>query len=325
MKALKFHPLLRETLWGGRQIALFKGISCENPYIGESWELSGVAGKESVVCGGEFDGMPLSEVINRHGEALLGSKILARFGNEFPLLIKFIDTHEDLSVQVHPDDTMARKRHGTRGKNELWYVIQAKPGSRLYSGFKEEFSPEAYDQALATGSIMEHLRSHEAKPGDLFFLPAGRIHAIGAGLLIAEIQETSDITYRIYDYNRLDRSGKRRELHTELARQALTFHSETEYRTHYDPQQNHPVELIDCKHFTTTLHDLTASETRDLSSIESFVALVVLQGAGVLHDADGEAYSLRQGETLLIPASTHRITLTPQPHLKYLSCHIREE
>lgn len=323
MTPLKFHPLLRETLWGGERIAAFKQLSSENPYIGESWELSALPGAESVVCEGELEGLHLSEVMALKGEELLGKRLSERFGSEFPLLVKFIDARQDLSIQVHPNETMARRLHNAHGKSEMWYVIDAEPGSCLYCGFSEELTPESYDLAVAEGRIVEKVQRHEAHPGDLFFLPAGRIHSIGAGLLVAEIQESSDLTYRIFDFNRRDKVGKLRELHTELARQALDFRVEQEYRTPYIPALDQEVPLIDTPCFTSTLHELTRREERNLATHDSFEIVIVLGGEGTLTDHEGHTLSLRQGETVLVPASTPHITLTPSPTLKYLSCHIR--
>ncbi len=324
MTPLKFYPQLHETLWGGRRIASFKqGIESDNPHIGESWELSGVPGAESVVRGGEFDGLTLKEVLARHGRELLGERIYAQYEGQFPLLFKFIDAHDDLSIQVHPDDRMAAEKHGKRGKNEMWYVIEAEPGSRLWCGWKRELTPEKYDRVVKEGRIMEYLQAHSVKAGDLFYLPAGRIHAIGAGLLIAEIQQASDVTYRVYDFDRRDKWGNPRELHTELAREALDYHMEQEYRTHYSPATDCEVALVDSPFFTTSLYELTRPLACDLSEVESFVALIVVEGEGELCTDEGDRLTLAQGETILVAASTRSITLHPHsPKLKLLSCRI---
>lgn len=325
MKPLKFHSQLRETIWGGRRIASFKGeVEGGSCCVGESWELSGLRGAESVVRGGAFDGMCLGEVIARCGEELLGQRVMERFGGEFPLLIKFIDARDDLSIQVHPNDHMALERHGKRGKSEMWYIVDAEPESRLWCGWKRELNPEGYDRVLREGGIMEYLQTHRAKRGDVFYLPAGRVHSIGAGVLVAEIQQPSDLTYRIYDFDRCDKAGRRRELHTALAREAIDYRIEEEYRIRYEEAPDREVELLDTPEFTTSLYDLKEPLECDLQGVESFVALVVVGGSGELSTDEGESLELRCGEAVLIPASTCSISLRPHAEgLKLLGCKIR--
>lgn len=307
MRPLKFYPQLHEKIWGGERIASFKpGVCTESRSIGESWELSGLRGYESVVRGGEEEGLTLGEVIARRGRELLGEAVLARFDGEFPLLVKLIDTKEKLSIQVHPDDELARTLHGSRGKSELWYVIDAEPESHLYGGFNCDFTPELYDRALAEGRIEEYLQVYEARVGDAFFLPAGRVHSVGAGLLIAEIQQSSDLTYRIYDFERRDKQGHLRELHTAQARMAIDYRGSEEYRIGYSPAPDHPVTLIDNACFTTELHDLHHPEVVDLAALPSFVILVVVGGEGTLQDNEGNTLAMRRGETLLVPAARNK-------------------
>ncbi len=224
MYLLKFEPILKQTLWGGDRIVPYKGLAAGPAHVGESWELSGVRGNESVVANGPWAGTTLPALIAREKGALVGDSVYARFGEEFPLLIKFIDAREDLSIQVHPNDALARRRHGSQGKTEMWYVVDAAPGARLRSGFARPVTPDEYEASVANDTVTQILREYEVRRGDLFFLPAGRVHSIGAGSFIAEIQQTSDITYRIYDFNRRAPDGKTRELHTELAKEGHRLH-----------------------------------------------------------------------------------------------------
>ena len=319
MYPFKFRPLLKQTLWGGERIVPFKGIASGPGRVGESWELSGVAGSESVVAEGPLAGVSLPELVGRYRGALVGEANYARYGREFPLLVKFIDARQDLSIQVHPDDRLAAERHGGRGKTEMWYVVDAEPGARLRSGFSRSVTPAEYEAHVAGHTITDVLREYEIRPGDLFFLPAGRIHSIGAGAFIAEIQQTSDITYRIYDFGRTDADGRMRELHTELAKDAIDYRVLDDYRTHYEPAQDTRVELVSCPYFTTSLYDLTRPETLDLASLDSFVVAICIEGRGTLTDDSGAAVPVHQGETVLIPASARSLAFTPDGGMKILT------
>lgn len=323
MYPFKFRPLLKQTLWGGERIVPFKGIASGPGRVGESWELSGVAGSESVVAEGPLAGVCLPELVGRYRGALVGEANYARFGREFPLLVKFIDARQDLSIQVHPDDRLAAERHGGRGKTEMWYVVDAEPGARLRAGFSRSVTPAEYEAHVAGHTITDVLREYEIRPGDLFFLPAGRIHSIGAGAFIAEIQQTSDITYRIYDFGRTDADGRMRELHTGLAKDAIDYRVLDDYRTHYEPCRDRSVELVRCAHFTTSLYDLTAVHTCDFSALDSFVAMVFVAGAGRITDDCGHTVAVRRGETVLIPAAVRRVVAEPGPEgLRFLTSHI---
>ncbi len=313
-------------IWGGRKIAAYKGIDAPSPAIGESWELSGVAGHESVVAEGPCKGIALPELIDRYGAALLGERNYERFGREFPLLVKFIDARDDLSIQVHPDDRLAWERHRQRGKTEMWYVVSATEGAHLRIGFDRRVTPAEYVAAVADHTICDLLRDHPIAAGDLFFLPAGRIHSIGAGAFVAEIQQTSDLTYRIYDYDRRGADGKPRQLHTELAAEAIDYTVPEEYRTRYERIRNADTELIACPHFTTRLCDATFSVVCDYSALDSFVVLVFVAGRGELVDSEGNRVAVRQGETVLIPASTQRVTLLPgREGLRFLSSYVDDD
>ena len=315
----KFQPILKSTIWGGEKIVPYKHIASDQKQVGESWELSGVKGSESVVAGGPEAGTTLPGLIARHGAALLGKANAERFGQEFPLLIKFIDARQDLSIQVHPNDALAWERHKSKGKTEMWYVVDADEGARLRSGFAKQVTPAQYEASVEDNTITDLLAEYEIHPGDLFFLPAGRVHSIGAGAFIAEIQQTSDITYRIYDFNRKDANGNTRELHTELAKGAIDYTVLPDYRTHYEPAQDTRVELVSCPYFTTSLYDLTRPETLDLASLDSFVVAICIEGRGTLTDDSGAAVPVHQGETVLIPASARSLAFTPDGGMKILT------
>ncbi|MCX6309759.1 MAG: class I mannose-6-phosphate isomerase, partial [Bacteroidia bacterium] len=255
---LKFEPILKKILWGGSEISRFKQLEVQESGIGESWELSQVPGSVSVVANGPLKGKNLTELMEAAPEALLGNKIFKRFGMEFPLLVKFIDAQDDLSIQVHPNDALARQRHNSFGKTEMWYVMASKPGAKLISGFSQQIDADEYSRRIADNTIEEVLQTHEAKEGDVFFLPAGRVHAIRAGLFIAEIQQSSNITYRLYDYNRKDAFGNGRELHTELAKEAIDYKLYGSLKTNYEPLENDLTPLVSCPYFTTNRIHLKA-------------------------------------------------------------------
>ncbi|MCM1151481.1 MAG: class I mannose-6-phosphate isomerase [Alistipes sp.] len=307
----RFVPILKTRLWGGDRIAAYKGMATDRRQIGESWELSGLAGDVSVVAEGADAGKTLEEVIARDKERLLGARNYARFGTEFPLLVKFIDARQDLSIQVHPNDEVAWKRHRTKGKAEMWYVIAADEGARLYSGFRRRTTPEEYAASVAANRITDLLAEHALRPGDVFFLPAGCIHSLGAGTLVAEIQQTSDLTYRIYDFDRRDASGRLRELHTELAAEAIDFEAQPAGRIRCERRENAETELIACPYFTTSLHELTAPRTLDLTTLDSFLIAICIEGAGTLDDLQGEPATIRRGETLLVPACAPMLKIAP--------------
>ena len=318
----KFKPLLMQSLWGGEKIIPFKHLDSDLTNVGESWEISGVKNNETVVDGGEYDGTPLNVLVERLGPKLVGQDNYERFGNEFPLLIKFIDARDDLSIQVHPTDEIALRQGRQRGKTEMWYLMSSDKGAKLYCGLKKKITPEEYAAMVENDTICDALAQYEVKEDDVFFLPAGRIHAIGAGCFIAEIQQTSNITYRIYDYDRTDAAGNKRELHTELAKDAIDYHLEDDYRTAYTPQVDAPVELVSCRYFETNLLDLDAPLTRDWSKLDSFVIYICMEGGVRLTDADGTVVELHQGQSVLVPASNPSLTLTPVGKVKLLETYI---
>ncbi len=319
---LKFKPILKAIIWGGNEISKFKGITPAQEGVGESWEISGVEGNISVVANGELENKPLTEIIDIYKDQLMGKKNYEAFGTTFPLLIKFIDACDNLSIQVHPDDELAKERHNSFGKTEMWYVINAARGAFLYSGFQKQLAPDSYVESIENNTLVDALSKHDVQKGDVFFLPAGRVHAIGAGTFIAEIQQTSNITYRIYDYKRKDANGNERELHTELAKDAIDFKLYDNYKTIYERKENQPVELESCKYFTTNLLELTKEITRDYSDTDSFVIYICMGGACDIRDDKGNTLPVKQGETILIPADTKNVLVSPQGSVLLLETYV---
>ena len=312
MYPYKFEPILKKTLWGGDKIVAFKKMTEHVENVGESWEISAVEGSESVVANGMDRGLTLTELVDKYKEKLLGESNYRRFGRGCPLLVKFIDARQKLSVQVHPNDELARQRHGKLGKNEMWFVVGAEMGATLLSGFKKEISPEEYLQRVANGSFLDVVQCCEVKPGDVCYVPAGRVHGIGAGTFVVEIQETSDVTYRIFDYNRRDKDGKVRELHTELARDAINFEDVgDDFRVSYEAKKNEPVRLVSTPYFTTSLFDVSEVYVCDYSRLDSFVILICFDGACSLIDDAGNETRLGAGETVLLPASVRSVRVNP--------------
>ena len=299
----KFTPLLKQTIWGGDKIAALKHLTDTPDNIGESWEISGVPGNETVVADGSEAGKPLNQLVAEQKERLVGRENYERFGDEFPLLIKFIDARQDLSIQVHPSDEIARRQGKPRGKTEMWYALQPTPGAQLYNGLKRQITPQQYEAMVADDTICDALARYEVSEGDVFFIPAGRIHAIGAGCFVAEIQQTSDVTYRIYDFKRRDSAGNYRELHTKLAAESIDYRVLPDYRAHYTPRSNEGVQVASCPYFTTAVYDLTEPMLLDYSELDSFVVLIAVGGQGTV-TADGQSLAFNAGDTLLLPATT---------------------
>lgn len=323
MYPLKFEPILKQTLWGGDKIIPFKHLNENLPNVGESWEISAVEGSESVVANGADKGLTLPEMVRKYKEELVGEANYMRFGNKFPLLIKFIDAKLDLSIQVHPNDELARKRHNSFGKNEMWYVIAADKGAKLISGFAEQITPKEYKERVYNGTFAEILQTCEIKPGDVFYVPAGRVHGIGAGSFIAEIQQTSDVTYRIFDYNRKDQNGKTRELHTNQAMDAINFADvQDDFRTEYELTENEPIEVVASPYFTTSVYDMTEEITCDYSELDSFVIFICTEGSCKITDDSKNELTLCAGETILLPASTQEVTITPDGRVKLLETYV---
>lgn len=309
MSLLKFQPLLKQTIWGGNKIAPFKKIYNSPKGIGESWEVSGVRGNESIIANGEYAGKKLNELVKILKSDLVGKDNYARFANDFPLLVKFIDAREQLSIQVHPNDEQAHKKGELRGKTEMWYVMKSEENASLRTGLTKSITPKEYKAMVENDTITEALTEYKVKEGDVFFLPAGRIHSIGKGCFLAEIQETSDITYRIYDFKRVDKFGHMRELHTEQAAECIDYTVYPDYKTHYIPKKNEGVEIVRCPYFTTSVYDLTETMTLDYSDLDSFVIFVGLNGNAVITDDIGERVSFSAGESILIPATTKSLKI----------------
>lgn len=306
MNPYKFVPYLKSVIWGGDEIASLKGIDTAQQHIGESWELSGVPGHESVcaergIANDEDKGLTLHQLIQKHGARLMGDSVMERFGGQFPLLVKIIDARQDLSVQVHPDDKLALERHNSPGKTEMWYIIETQPGAKIHVGLKHPITPSDNDDEWVR-DIVENMDSYESHAGDCFFLPAGRLHAIGAGNLLAEIQQTSDITYRVYDYDRVDADGHPRELHVKQARAAVDYTVLPDYRTAYD-RSLPSVELVQCPYFVVHREMVEGTATIDYHC-DSFVIVVCLSGEAIVN-----GIKAHQGETLLVPACANTLSV----------------
>lgn len=299
-----FEPNLHPVIWGGNQLRPYKGMEPTDEPIGESWEVSAVPSSTSVVSNGAWAGRDLISVINEQPDAILGKAVNQQYGGKLPLLVKFIDAKRDLSIQVHPNDEMAMREHGKMGKSEMWYVIKAEEGAHLYAGFKQTISPYEYQKRVEDGSITEVLADHPVKAGDVFYLPAGRVHAICGGILLAEVQQSSDVTYRIYDYNRPGMDGKPRELHTELAAKALDFHVEENYRTEYSEADNKALHIIDSPYFDVRVMEINQPMHRNLLKYDSFVISMCMEGDCKIRIREtNDEMTLRQGYCTLIPAS----------------------
>ena len=320
MKPLKFKALLKQTIWGGDKIILFKHLDDHLENVGESWEISGVPGNETVVADGEYAGKKLNELVIEQKDKLVGKANYERFGDEFPLLIKFIDARQDLSIQVHPTDEIAKRQGKERGKTEMWYIMDSDKDAKLYSGLKMQITPEQYKAMVEDDTITDALAQYEVKEDDCFFLPAGRIHAIGTGCFLAEIQQTSDVTYRIYDFKRKDKDGNYRQLHTKEAAECINYTVEDDYRTHYEHKKNEGVTLVECPYFTTAVYDLDEPMTLDYSELDSFVILIGLKGEGTITDNEGNTVTISAGESILVPATTD--TLKVEGTIKMLETYV---
>ena len=308
---LKFKPIFLDKLWGGNRLkTLLNKDLGKLPNCGESWEISGVEGNISVVENGFLAGNNLQELIEIYMGDLVGDEVFKKFGVEFPLLIKFIDAQQDLSIQVHPNDELSKKRHSAYGKTEMWYIIDTGEGALINSGFNQEVTKEKYLEHVENGKLTDLLHYDKVDEGDVFFIPAGRVHAIGKGILVAEIQQTSDVTYRIFDYNRKDEKGNLRELHTDLAIDAIDFSYMDEYKTKYNVEQNKSSEIVNCNYFTTNILEFNTTIEKDYNQLDSFIIYMNLDGEFEI-EFDGESVKVNKGETVLIPASLETFQLKP--------------
>jgi mannose-6-phosphate isomerase len=320
---LKFKPILKDVIWGGTRLRDRLGKETSSDTCGESWEISAVQGSISMVENGFLKGNSLQEIIEIYMGELIGDHIYENFGLEFPLLIKFIDANKLLSIQVHPDDVLARERHNAYGKNEMWYIIEAEENAEIISGFREPISREIYLQHFSAKTLPEILNFEDVQANDVFFMPAGRVHAIGEGILLAEIQQTSDITYRIYDWDRLDKNGKGRELHTELAVDAIDYVDPGQYKIDYRVQKNNRVTVLDTSWFTTGIIIIDEPVEKDFNFIDSFVIYMCVQGSALLDYGMKEKVSINMGETVLIPASLKNLLIIPEGETRLLEIFIK--
>ncbi|HBL78428.1 MAG TPA: mannose-6-phosphate isomerase [Prolixibacteraceae bacterium] len=321
---LKFITQYKDKIWGGNKIkTILNKDFGDLPNCGETWEISAVEGNISVVANGYLAGNDLQELAEIYMGDLLGEKVYERFGVEFPLLIKFIDANDDLSIQVHPDDKLSKQRHNAYGKTEMWYVLQADKGAKLNSGFNQEADKEKYLKFLEAKKLTDILNFEEVAPGDVFFIPAGRVHAIGKGILLTEIQQTSDVTYRIYDYDRKDDKGNLRELHTELALDTIDFSLQENYKTGYEEKLNESSEIVSCDYFTTNVLAFDQPLKKDYNQLDSFVIYICLEGSFEIEFENGTEM-MKQGETVLIPASLESLELVPiSSSVKLLEVYIK--
>lgn len=310
MQIYKFNNILKPVLWGGEKLLAFKGLpACDDP-IGESWELSAMPGRESVVAEGDDNGLTLTQLVQRYGADLVGEEVYRRYGDRFPLLIKFIDARRDLSIQVHPGDDMAQRYHGCMGKNEMWYILEADEGAVIRTGFNRSVTLEEFDRCLSDGSVLDIVNATCSKPGDTFYIPAGQIHTIGAGNLLVEIQQSCDITYRVWDYNRREADGNLRQLHVTEAREALDF-SACECLVHEEQGTSLGLtKLVESHEFDVCRLEFEDGYKLEIAGSHSFVAVVCVHGDTTLQAADMPIVALRQGETALIPAIADKVEMT---------------
>jgi len=322
---LKFETVLKEKVWGGNALVTkYNKKATGSTHIGESWELSAIADNQSVISNGFLAGNNIEELIEVYMGDITGDSIFEKFGNEFPLLIKFIEAQEDLSIQVHPNNELARKRHSAYGKTEMWYILECKEGSKIYTGFKDGVTREIYEEAVVNGKIEELLNVEIVDAGDTFFTPAGRVHAIGAGIVLVEIQQTSDITYRIFDWNRKSSGKEKRELHTDLARDAIDFSQTGKNKIRLDPVLNKTQNLVNCEFFTTNIILFNNTIDKDYLTIDSFVVYICLEGEFSLC-WDGNSEKVTKGETVLLPAMIKEVSFKPMQETRLLEVYINSE
>jgi len=322
---LKFETVLKEKVWGGNRLAsAYNKKSDDSLKIGESWELSAVADNQSVISNGFLAGNNIEELIEVYMGDITGDSVYEKFGNEFPLLIKFIEAQQDLSIQVHPSDDLAKKRHKAYGKTEMWYILENNKGAKIYTGFKDGVTKELYEKAIIEGGIEELLNVESVEPGDTFFTPAGRVHAIGAGIVLVEIQQTSDITYRIFDWNRKGTGKEKRELHTDLALDAIDFGQSGKNKIRIEPQINKTMNLVDCDYFNTNIISFNKPMEKEYYSIDSFVVYICIDGEFIIC-WDDTSEKITKGETVLLPAMIKEVTLKPVNEARLLEIYINSE
>jgi len=316
---LKFQPILKNKIWGGQKLHQLLNKPTMATDAGESWEISDVEGDTSVVANGPLEGTSLKTLLETYTSDLLGEKNFRQFGTKFPLLIKFIDAKEDLSVQLHPNDQLAKERHNSFGKTEMWYVLQADTDSNLIVGFNQEMTQELYLKHLEEKTLQSILNFDTVKAGDAYFIEVGRIHAIGVGVLLAEIQQTSDITYRVYDWDRVDSEGNERELHNDIALEAFDFDMPDNFRVNYTKDSDSPTELVSCPYFTTNVFKLNDTILKE-NTHDSFMIYMCVEGKAQI-EVDGNQTEISMGETVLIPACIKRFSISAN-HAKLLEVYV---
>lgn len=322
---LKFTPILKDKIWGGTKLKDVLNKESKSKLIGESWEISGVEGDISVVSNGFLAGNNLQELIEIYMGELVGDTIYDKFGIEFPLLTKFIDAQDKLSIQVHPDDKMAMERHNAFGKSEMWYVVDADEGADIIIGFNQKVDKAKYLDTFYKLKLPEILNNFKIKTGDSFFIPAGRIHAIMKGTLIAEIQQTSDITYRIYDWDRIDEKGNSRDLHIDLAIDAIDFKDTESPKLDYTLQTNKTSNLKRCNYFTTNILEFDQPLKRDYFLLDSFVIYMCLEGDFSIEYNEGSTIQISKGESVLIPNDLNELVINPKTKAKILEIYIEDK
>lgn len=305
---LKFKPILKERLWGGTKLKDVLGKPIENDITGESWELSAVEGDVSVVANGDLSGTSLQELINKYPEELLGKSVFKRFGKEFPILIKFIDAKQDLSIQLHPNDELAKKRHNSFGKTEMWYIMDADDGAELIVGFNKDVTKEEYTKSIEEDTLLDLLNYESVKEGDTFFINTGKMHAIGAGVLLAEIQQTSDVTYRVFDFNRKDKNGNLRELHTDLALDAIDYTKKADFKVKYSDKKDSVINMVSSPYFNTNILELTKDLELDVENRDSFTIYMCVGGKASISNEFGTV-TIENGETTLLAAQSKKINI----------------
>ncbi|MBL7472751.1 type I phosphomannose isomerase catalytic subunit [Robertkochia sediminum] len=320
MYPLKFTPIFKDYLWGGTKLKEVLGKDVTTPTAAESWELSGVDGNVSIVAEGTLKGKSLQDLLEVYGEDLLGKQVFERFGPKFPILIKFIDAEKDLSVQLHPGDELAKARHNSFGKTEMWHVMQAEKDAELIVGFNKSLTREEYVKAMEEGKLLSILNRQKVASGDTFFISPGKVHAIGAGILLAEIQQTSNVTYRIYDYDRKDKDGNTRELHTDLALDALDYDLRNDFHMQYATDENRLNPMVKSPYFITDYLHLTDRVDIDVEQRDSFHIYICTEGESVF-TVNGKDHTLHMGETLLMPACIDKYSIRSE-HAKILEVHL---
>lgn len=321
----KFYPILKERIWGGNTILKYKHITSEKNNIGEVWDLSALSNNESKVQGGKYNGFTLSKLTKTLGDKLLGQKNMSCFKNQFPLLIKFLDAQADLSIQVHPQNKIAQKRHQSSGKNETWYILSAKKDAKICLGFSKKIDINEYEKRVKENSLQEVLNYQQVKEGEIYNIPAGLVHSLGKGITAVEIQQTSDITYRIFDYNRKDKNGNTRTLHTELAKDVIICKPTYEIpniKIKYELSENQECSLVTSEYYNISLYHITKNTSFSYSNTDSFIIFICIKGLAKITDNNQDTIIIRTGETLLIPATTQQIDIDPLEETKILKCWI---